>query len=457
MKKAILILLVFAGFTAGAQNFNKEYFFWNSDYGGAQFVYSYADGYATVGIKKVGVNYSIALIRTDLNGDTLFTKTLIDTISGASLKRSGPDSDGCHYLTFAKSGSVCVARFSPDWDLQWIQRFNIDPYSISLTPTRDNNLLITGRSGNRLHLYCLTSSGNTIWEKSTVTQEAENPISILELENGEIIIPAETYFGYEMDYYGLTIYCFSATGEFLSNKSVPLNNIYSTARHIILNNDTLAVIYYNSTTQGHAFYLMHLRTDGSIISERELSLFDLDYFIYCSMLTPENHIVLAGIKVKVIPNTDFHRPFISKITFEGDNLWTAEYAENFETRVSDIQLCPDGGYIVSGNFGGTSDRTVYLIKTDSLGNLNNLGTGQQSIFDRVSVYPNPATEDVVFETDVIGKGFISITDILGRPVAGMPVTSGTTVWDVRQINIGIYFYRFQTNNFQGTGKIVISK
>ena len=458
MKKAILILLVFAGFTAGAQNFNKEYPFWNSDYG-SQFVYSYADGFATVGIKKVVVNYSIALIRTDLNGDTLFTKTLIDTISYPTLKRSGPDSDGCHYLTFSKNDSACIARFSPDWDLQWVRKFGFSYEFKSLTISRDNNVLAigNGRVNNNylLHLYCLTSLGTTIWEKSIVTQEDEIPISILELENGGIIIPAEMFNNYQMNYCGLAIYYFSATGDLLSYKSIPLNNSGSRVRHIILNNDILAVIYYNYTTQGHPFYLMHIRTDGTIISERELPLFDLDYFTYCSMLTPENEIVLAGIKNTEVPNMDFYSPFITAMTFEGDNLWTAEYGENFATKLSDIQLCPDGGYIVSGNFGGTSDRTVYLIKTDSLGNLNNLGTGQQFIFDKVSVYPNPATENVVFETDVIGNGLISITDILGRPVAEIPVTSGKTVWDVQTVAPGAYLYHFKSGQNISTGKLLI--
>ena len=120
--------------------------------------------------------------------------------------------DGCHYLTFHLNDSACVARFSPDWNLQWIQKFGLVYRSVSLTINQNNDLPINGKEinrENRLHLYCITSSGNTIWQKNIIPQDFESPISILELENGDIMVPVQEYDGFEMIHYGLNIYYFS--------------------------------------------------------------------------------------------------------------------------------------------------------------------------------------------------------------------------------------------------------
>lgn len=456
MKKAILVLLVFAGFTAGAQNFIKEYPLWNSGYGN-QFVSTYADGYATVGTKRFeGQNY-IMLIRTDLNGDTLFTKTLIDTVSNPMLQRFGPDSDGCHYLTFRKNGSTSVAQFSPDWDLKWIRSFGFG--HIRLIMNRNNDLLVAGAGYDikeRLYLHCLTSTGNTIWEKNIISQHSETPITILELENGDISIPVKMYQGFEMVYYGLNVFCFSASGDSLSYKSVPLNGTWASVRQINANNDTLAIIYSNLESQDYHFYLMHTKADGTLISEKEISLFDANYFIYSTLMTPAHEIVMAGIKEG--PNMDYYSTFIYAMSFNGDSLWSVDYGNYFETDVSDIQLCPDGGYIVSGNYGNTQERFIFLMKTDSLGSLNNLGTEHYSISDRVNVYPNPANEYVVFETQKsLAGSILTLSDITGRQVAQQIITSEKTVLPTAHLEAGVYLYQIENGQVISTGKVMVVK
>jgi hypothetical protein len=449
-----------AVFVAGAQNFSKEYSFWNSSYiNDGQFVYTYSDGFANVGMKGMYGSYSIALIRTDLNGDTLFTKTLFDTLSKSFLQRSGPDLDGYHYLAFHLNDSACVARFSPDWDLQWIQKFGLVYRSVSLTINRNNDLLINGieiNSGKRLHLYCLTSSGNTIWQKSIIPQDFESPISILELENGDIIVPVQEYDGFEMIHYGLNIYYFSPTGDSLSYKSVPLTGMWPMVCEVITNNDTMAIIYINRYTQGNAYHLMHYRLNGTLISEKEITLFDSAYGIHSTLLTPDHKILAAGIKAG--PDIDFYSTFIYAMTFNGDSLWSVDYGNNLLAEVSDIQLCHDGGYIVSGNYGSSANRIVTLLKTDSLGNLNNLATEQHSISDRISVYPNPANEYTVFETQKSEAGSkLTLCDITGRQVAQQVITSEKTVLPTAHLEAGLYLYRIENGQVISMGKVMVVK
>jgi hypothetical protein len=472
MKKAILILLLAAGFTAGAQNFIKEYPFWNTVYGN-QFVYTYPDGYATVGIKKVGYYFSIAVIRTDLNGDTLFTRTLVDTLSNYLLERSVADADGFHYLSFAKNSSACVARFTPDWELQWLHKYELARSFESIAINRDNDLLAVGvgvNDGDQLHLFCLASSGNLIWEKSIISNNSERPITIIELENGDISIPVKMWNGVEMVYYGLNIYNFTASGDSLSYISTTLNGQWPLVRQIINNNDTLAIIYINRHLTESAYYFMLIKTDGTFIFEKELSLFETGYDIFNAILTPGNEVLITGNKDGSGP--DSYSTFIYAMSFSGDSLWSVDYGNNFDVFTSDIQLCVDGGYIVSGNQGNMGNRTVYLLKTDSVGYINILGTNEYSTINRVCVYPNPATEFVTFEMNVqsaVGSGgsgiqpsgqisstAITVMDITGRLVALVPVTGVKTVWDSKGVSPGVYLYQINNGSFPATGKFMIS-
>ncbi|MDY0102254.1 MAG: T9SS type A sorting domain-containing protein [Lentimicrobium sp.] len=465
MKKSLLTLMLIAAvFATKAQNFSKEYPFWTSGYEN-QFVYPYPDEYVTVGIKALPgwQNPSIMLIRTDLKGDTLYTRALTDTDRSSEFKRSEPDLDGCHYLTFRKNDSVCLARFSPDWDLLWIRKFSFTYSSVSLAIKRNNEVLVAGNDINyeyRLQLYCLSSSGNIIWQKSIITQY-ESPLKIMEFENGDICIPVQEYHGYQMTYYDLNIYYFSTTGDSLSYTSVPLNGWWPEVRHIVTNNDTLAIIYASISTQGYLYYLMLIGKDGNFIYEKEIKWFDGSYGIYSTLLSPGHSIVATGI----IEGPDNHHEstFIYAMTFNGDSLWCVKYGDNFNADVSDLQLCPDGGYIVSGNYGSTVNRIVTLLKTDSLGNLNNLGTEQHFITDIVSVYPNPANEYVVFEmpdtpiSTWTNHQIIFITDLFGRPVEEVMLTGKETVWDTHNVMPGIYFFQYNNDKRVNSGKFLILK
>lgn len=73
------------------------------------------------------------------------------------------------------------------------------------------------------------------------------------------------------------------------------------------------------------------------------------------------------------------------------------------------------------------------------------------------VYPNPSKDNVIFESQHITTGVISILDIYGREIAKVPVTGEKTVWDTRSIKPGMYLYHIYDGKNIASGKLMIVK
>ena len=86
---------------------------------------------------------------------------------------------------------------------------------------------------------------------------------------------------------------------------------------------------------------------------------------------------------------------------------------------------------------------------------------------KLKVYPNPANNYVVFETEntngVVGNTgtkqshTITITNTYGQQITILQVKDNKTVWDIRSINSGVYFYSLMIAGEFKSGKIIIGK
>ncbi|RKZ30759.1 hypothetical protein DRQ33_07645, partial [bacterium] len=76
---------------------------------------------------------------------------------------------------------------------------------------------------------------------------------------------------------------------------------------------------------------------------------------------------------------------------DGDSLWARTYGDSADESANSIAIAPDGGYIIAGTKRyGTHESDIYLIKTDSLGNvdwINEIPQKPQDISLKIS--PNP--------------------------------------------------------------------
>ncbi|MBC8489253.1 MAG: T9SS type A sorting domain-containing protein [Bacteroidetes bacterium] len=141
---------------------------------------------------------------------------------------------------------------------------------------------------------------------------------------------------------------------------------------------------------------------------------------------------------------------------KSDNNWVvAGWADN-------------NSYDVSCNLHGyKEDYWVFEIEDTSTNIINT-----QTTDNAIKVYPNPATDYVVFEfsSSVISNCWagqsvsvrnppaIQITNIFGQMMAELPIKNEKTVWDIREVSGGTYFYCLQSGlNAIERGKIIILK
>ncbi len=108
---------------------------------------------------------------------------------------------------------------------------------------------------------------------------------------------------------------------------------------------------------------------------------------------------------------------------------------------------------------GDKDFWVFEIE-DTSTNVINQNIGKSGL----KVYPNPAKDYVVFEFEVRGSMFevretreIRIMDVFGRKVLRKQIIEEKTVFDLRGMRNGIYFYNLEVEGMVYSGKVVIQK
>ena len=115
--------------------------------------------------------------------------------------------------------------------------------------------------------------------------------------------------------------------------------------------------------------------------------------------------ILTGLFSENIATTPL-RFFVTKMAPNGDKIWTKDYPINVECR--DIKRTTDGGYI----FTGLKEGKIWLMKTDSDGNVN-IPTGDADL--ELSITANntspPLWSDVNFTVTLENKGPMTAQDI----------------------------------------------
>jgi len=181
--------------------------------------------------------------------------------------------------------------------------------------------------------------------------------------------------------------------------------------------------------------------------------------------------------------------WVIKVNRDGDLLWQQCFGGNGDEKSypGDVVDNGDGNYVVAATLLGSNSGqlTCQPVFEDSQVWLFQLtDTTVVSVRDitpeanALRVYPNPANEYVMFEVNkpsltswggslpnpngaaspagTPSLPLITITDIIGRPVARIPVTGEKTVWDARGVMPGVYLYQLQTGKGSPCGKLMIA-
>jgi hypothetical protein len=275
--------------------------------------------------------YDVYLIKTDAEGDTLWTRTYGGT--GLDYGRSVQQtSDGGYIVAGDKESDgperieVYLIKTNASGDTLWTRTCggtNTDG-GYSVQQTSDGGYIIAGRAesfgaGNGdVYLIKTNASGDTLWTRTCGGTEYDLGYSVQQTTDGGYIITGYTY-SFGAGQYDVYLIKIDASG------------------------DTLWTRTYGGSG-GDIGYSVQQTTDGGYI------------------ITGYTYSFGAGAP-------DSANVYLIKTSASGDTLWTRTCGGTNTDGGYSVQQTADGAYIVAGqtySF-GAGGYDVYLIKTDSLG------------------------------------------------------------------------------------------
>ena len=390
------------------------------------------------------VNHSdVLLIKFNLQGDTLWSKTYGDTLFqfGQQVKETR---DKGFVIVGQTAGSpvsnseVLLIKTDSSGNFEWQKHFGGTHFDIgwAIDTCIDGGFVIAGytqsygtNAGSACgNLYCIKtdSMGNRQWDRAFGGQFGDGAYSVVQGRDSSLI-----FGGYAT--------AFDPSASTTCDNSIGRPWLVK----LDLNGNTKW-----SKTYGNSFF------DTSIFMVRELQ---------------DGSIVSAGA-VGRDTTGGAAQGLVLKVNSEGDSLWYRRYEilhdAHSNNLLRDIRQTPDGGFIAGGVAyvaspdTGTTD--IWVLRIDSNGCevsncLVNSVSKSEMFTNEVFMFPNPSNNLFHFKMESGSEiSFIQITNVLGE-IVPVPVTTSqvNAAVDLTQQPCGIYFYSLKTrDNKFFRGKLV---
>jgi hypothetical protein len=464
---------------------------WKKTYGGIYYDNSYSvqqtmdEGYIMTGTRYSFGSSSndVWLIKTNADGDTLWTKTFGE--SGSDYGYSVQQTEDEGYIVtgfkdaFDGNGSVVwLIKTNRDGDTLWTKTFwgyYVINYGQSVQQTEDEGYIIVGYteswdySNSDILLIKTNTSGDTLWTKTFGGSEKEYGCSIRQtLDEGYIITGSTSSFGaggsdvwlIKTNVSGDTLW----TKTFGGSKNEFGNSIQQTKDegYIItgstssfgaggsdvwliktnVSGDTLWTKTFGGSKGDDEGNSVQQTLDGGYIITGSTSSFDVGRYYYSDV-------------------------WLIKTNGSGDTLWTKTFGGSNNECGNSIQQTKDEGYIITGYTSsfGAGGGDVWLIKTtpyvdlvkkDNINILFDYNLSQN--------YPNPFNPNTTIEFDIPTSGFVSLKvfNVTGQEVGTLISNklnqgSHTYKFDGSGLACGIYYYQLVAGEFHQVKKMILLK
>lgn len=385
MKKIILLFLLLLVFKeVYSQNtFQKTY--GRSGDGGTTLQQTTDGGFIISGNSFNGMYTHIFLIKTNLDGDTLWTKIYGDNFDGFNNEGYSVQQtlDGGFIVTgftnnFNTGSAVYLIKTNAIGDTLWTKTYGggIHDVGQSVRQTLDGGCIILGNTSsfgagsNGIYLIKTESNGNMLWSK---TYSGAGGFSVQQTFDGGFIITGQTSFGAG----GVDVYLLKTDADgvvlwkrtFGGTSDDRAFSVQQTEdRGFILVGET-----YSFATSGTNVYLIKAdeygilswsKTFGGILGQGAKDV----------RQTADKGFIITG------HSTGFGAGrsdvYLIKTDISGNLVWSKTFGGIENDQGNSVNQTIDGGYIIAGatasfNSDSGSYRTrndVYLIKTDALGN-----------------------------------------------------------------------------------------
>lgn len=435
-------------------------------------------GYMIVGWKTSISTGSkdIYLIKTDADGDTLWTKTYggTDAEYGVDFKQTG---DGGWIIlgeTFsygAGFNDIYIIRTDSLGDTLWTKIYGGTYYDKARAVTEavdsDNGYLIVGATGSfgnggndDLYILRIDSLGDTLWTKTYGGLNWDWASSVQPTADSAYIIIGATN-SYGAGYFDVYLIKINASGELLWQKT--FGGTGDDRGEAVCQTSDQGYIITGMTRTfgagGEDLYLIKTDSLGTIEwqkvyggaqNERGYSLLE----------TEDGGYIIAGYTMSF--GAGEWDVYLLKTDEYGDTLWTQTYGGMNGDLARSILKTQDGGYIIVGNTEsfGAGAKDVFVLKTaPELEILERKNPCRETHL--LQAEPDPFTKKLTIKIDA-ESGFLEIYDAGGRLIKEFKNRTRKIIWDGtdrsgERAAAGVYFLRFSCDDSQILKKIIMLK
>jgi hypothetical protein len=452
---------------------------WTRTYGGILDDYAYSikqtsdGGYVIAGLTG-GYAPSFSdfyVVKTDAQGDTLWTRTYNESSYDIAYSIQQTTDGGfvlagnIFYENSNQSGYY-VMKTDAQGDTLWTRTHVGTGEAYSIQQTTDSGYIIAG--GWHFRVVKMNSQGDILWTRTYGRGVANSAYAIQQTTDGGYVVAGYTSNTPGGSHYDFYVVKTDSQGDTLWTRTYGEGYYDQVAHSIQQTADGGYVIAGFSgdpfTQQGGA-WVVKTDAQGDTLWTRYPGVTNTGFGSPSQSIvqdTTDGGFVFAG-------HTS-HDPlgfYVVKYNAQGNRLWTRRYSRSGHEWANSIQQTTDGGFVIAGSIHGPgSGDDFYVVKTgpDASNAAPDMVGAVPSGFALEQNYPNPfnPSTQIAYALPRTGRVSLTISNLLGQNVAVVEdeiQTAGThTVsFDGSALPSGIYFYRLQTGDFVQTKKMIILK
>lgn len=406
---------------------------WSRTYGGRYYNHCYsAQQTSDGGYILAGHTYSsdvwwkdLWLVKTDINGDTLWTRTY-----------RGLEEDYCHAVKQTTDGGYVLAGTT--------QSYGVGNSDFWLVKTDDN--------------------GDSLWSRTFGGVSFDQCRSVQQTADGGYMLAGHTY-SFGAGWYDFWLVKTDANGDSLWSRTFGGSGsdwCYSAQQTA---DDGFVLVGTTTDYDSGRKNLLLVKTDenGDSLWGRTMQGTDSDIYRFVTQTGDSGYVLGGSIRPSGSGFVDF---FLMKVDTNGDSLWSRTFGGSSSDHCMSVQQTADGGFVLAGMGtppeGGWCD--FWLIKT---------GPEGTPVWERripapqkfnLSVYPNPfnPTATISFNLPKAMQAQLRIFDITGRVVTTLAdehfsAGSHQLHFDASAYPSGAYFANLRAGDYQKTTKLVLLK
>lgn len=278
-------------------------------------------------------------------------------------------------LTTLESQDVLLVRTDFNGDTLWTKRYggNLLDYANDIKATADGGYIITaatksyGSGDYDILLIKIDSIGNTTWAKAIGNSYFDVPVKINTTADGGYLLFSSFVIPSPINLVGNVLSRLDANGDTLWTRKISMPVPVEAEETADGGYLALGTGLSNSVS-GSEIYLRKLDVNANVVWSKTIGGTDNDFASALHQL-PDGNLMIYGI-TRSFGGSGFYDRYLIKLDSTGNHLWSKCYGDSLSNETS-LGFAPtnDGGFILGG-----SSRTIfansskmYLIKVDSDG------------------------------------------------------------------------------------------